>query len=73
MRPSQNEITSQDTRSPRDPTFVCKDCGVAVYDALGEVRERCCPCRWVADIADENERARVREWLIEVGAITRPV
>jgi hypothetical protein len=54
------------------PTFVCRDCGVAVYDAFGAVRERCYPCQWVANIADEAERAKVRSWLIEVGVITPP-
>jgi hypothetical protein len=54
------------------PTFVCKDCGVDVYDALGEVRERCHPCQWVAAIPDEAERAETRAWLIEIGAITSP-
>lgn len=52
-----------------NPTFVCKDCGTPVYDALGDVRERCHPCQWVANIDDKVERAEVREWLIEVGAI----
>jgi hypothetical protein len=51
------------------PTFVCKDCGAAVFDALGETRERCYPCQWVADIPDPTERAAIRAWLIEVGAI----
>jgi len=52
-----------------DPSFVCKDCGASVYDALGEDRERCHPCQWVADIPDEAERAKILAWLIEVGAI----
>jgi hypothetical protein len=52
-----------------EPTFVCKDCGTAVYDALGDVRERCYPCQWVANIPDDAERTKIREWLIEVGAI----
>jgi hypothetical protein len=52
-----------------DPAFVCKDCGCAVYDALGGVRERCYPCQWVADIPGEAERAEVRAWLIEAGVI----
>jgi hypothetical protein len=52
-----------------EPTFVCKDCGANVYDAFGDVRERCYPCQWVADIPDDAERAKVRAWLIEVGAI----
>jgi DNA-directed RNA polymerase subunit RPC12/RpoP len=51
------------------PTFVCKDCGADVYDALGLVRERCHPCQWVAALPDPVERAEVRQWLIEVGAI----
>jgi hypothetical protein len=54
------------------PTFVCKDCGVAVFDALGEKRERCYPCQWVAAIPDLAERAAVRAWLESVGAIDAP-
>jgi hypothetical protein len=37
------------------PTFVCKDCGWSVYDALGEVRERCLECQWIAE-RPEDER-----------------
>jgi hypothetical protein len=53
------------------PTFVCKDCGVGVYDTLGvgEGRDRCLPCQWVAAIVDPAERAAIRQWLIEVGSI----
>jgi hypothetical protein len=51
------------------PTFVCKDCGCEVYDALGRVRERCLACQWVAEIPDDKEREHVRAWLVEVGAI----
>jgi hypothetical protein len=51
------------------PTFVCKDCGDEVYDALGEVRERCHTCQWIAGIPNDKERERVCAWLIEVGAI----
>ena len=54
------------------PTFVCKDCGVAVFDALGEKRERCYPCQWVAAIPDLAERAAIRAWLQSVGAIDTP-
>ena len=54
-----------------DPTFVCKDCGVPVFDALGEVRERCYPCQWVTNIPDPTERAAIRAWLEGVGAIDR--
>ena len=52
-----------------EPTFVCRDCGAAVYDALGQARERCYPCQWVAAIPDEADRKKIRKWLIEVGAI----
>ena len=52
-----------------EPTFVCKDCGADVYDMLDEVRERCHVCQWVADIPDEAERTKVREWLMEIGEI----
>jgi hypothetical protein len=45
------------------PTFICKDCGAAVFDALGEVRERCYPCQWVAIISDLADRAAVRAWV----------
>jgi hypothetical protein len=55
-----------------EPTFVCKDCGAAVFDALGQVRERCYPCQWVANIPDVTERAEIRAWLIEAGAIDPP-
>jgi hypothetical protein len=55
--------------APADPTFVCRDCGVPVFDALGEVRERCHSCQWVADIPDPEERAGIRTWLESVGAI----
>ena len=51
------------------PTFVCKDCGSDVHDMLGEVRERCHVCQWLADIPDEAERAKLRAWLIEIGQI----
>jgi hypothetical protein len=54
------------------PTFICSDCRAAVFDALGEVRERCHPCQWVANIHDPKERAEIRAWLIEVGAIAGP-
>jgi hypothetical protein len=56
---------------PAGPTFVCKDCGVPVFDALGEVRERCHPCQWVANISDPTERVAVRTWLIRASAIGR--
>lgn len=52
-----------------EPTFVCKDCGAAVYDALDQVRERCLTCQWLADLPNEAERAEIRMWLIEVDAI----
>jgi hypothetical protein len=42
---------------PEHPTFVCKDCGAAVFDGLGEVRARCYPCQWVAIISDPADRA----------------
>lgn len=45
-----------------DPTFVCKDCGVNVYDALGEVRERCLMCQWIEDI-EPPDREELIEWL----------
>lgn len=51
------------------PTFTCIDCGIAVYDALGHVRERCWPCQWVANIPEENERKQVRAWLVELKVI----
>jgi hypothetical protein len=54
---------------PNPPTFVCKDCGAEVYDALGEARERCYPCQWVANVPEEAAREQIRAWLIEVGAI----
>ena len=57
---------------PEPPTFVCKDCGVPVFDALGEVRERCHPCQWVANISDPTQRADVRAWLESVGTIGAP-
>jgi hypothetical protein len=53
-----------------NPTFVCKDCGVAVYDALGEVRERCGACQWLADLPNARDREECRQWLIEIGVIT---
>jgi hypothetical protein len=52
-----------------EPTFVCQDCGVEVYDALGQVRERCHVCQWVANVTDPAEREKCRQWLIEVGTI----
>lgn len=51
------------------PTFVCQDCGAPVFDALGEVRERCFPCQWLANLPDSVERAKIRAWLMEVGAL----
>jgi predicted amidophosphoribosyltransferase len=42
------------------PTFVCADCGCDVYDALGEVRERCHTCQWLADHPDPVEREQLR-------------
>ena len=44
------------------PTYVCKDCGAQVYDALGIVRERCLTCAWISD-APEKDRARLRKFL----------
>lgn len=52
-------------RNDGEPTFVCKDCGTAVFDALGEVRERCLTCQWIAAIPNEDEREKVRAWLME--------
>jgi hypothetical protein len=52
-----------------EPTFICKDCGVPVYDALDEIRERCFPCQWVANLPDTIDREEIRAWLIEIGAI----
>jgi hypothetical protein len=51
------------------PTFVCKDCGMPVYDALGHVRERCWPCQWVANLPDSTEREELRAWLTELGVL----
>lgn len=53
-----------------NPTFTCADCGVAVYDAMGHVRERCWPCQWVRNIEDPVERAKVRQWLVELEVIS---
>jgi hypothetical protein len=58
------------TNDNEGPTFICIDCGAHVYDALGEPRRRCYPCAWVDAIVDDDERHRVRNWLIEVGSIT---
>jgi len=52
-----------------EPTFICRDCGAHVYDALDHVRDRCWPCQWVYNIEDPDERARVRRWLIELEVI----
>jgi hypothetical protein len=52
-----------------EPTFICIDCGVPVYDALGEVRERCFPCQWVANLPDTVDRRKIKTWLIEIGVI----
>jgi hypothetical protein len=49
------------------PTFVCADCRAAVFDALGQVRERCLTCQWIADIPDEAERKTLRRWYQEIG------
>jgi hypothetical protein len=46
-----------------EPTYVCIDCGCAVYDALGEVRERCLTCQWLFEIKDPVEREKVRKFL----------
>jgi hypothetical protein len=56
---------------PGNPTFVCRDCGMPVFDALGEVRERCHPCQWVANISDPAERADLRAKLERLGVIDR--
>jgi hypothetical protein len=48
---------------PDDPTFICKDCGVPVFDALGQVRERCMTCQWIANVPDPVEREEIRAWL----------
>jgi hypothetical protein len=45
------------------PTFICKDCGCNVYDALGEVRLRCHTCQWLADHSDPHERELLRKIL----------
>lgn len=42
------------------PTFICKDCGDDVFDALGEARERCHVCQWLADLADPKDREKLR-------------
>jgi hypothetical protein len=42
------------------PTFICKDCGDNVFDALGEVGECCQLCQWLRDIADPDDRAKLR-------------
>jgi hypothetical protein len=55
-----------------EPTFICKDCGANVYDALGEVRERCRTCQWIADITDEQDREKLRQWLIDACATDQP-
>lgn len=44
------------------PTYICKDCGIAVYDALGVVRKRCLTCQWIAE-RPEDERDELRFWL----------
>jgi hypothetical protein len=46
-----------------DPTYTCKDCGCDVYSALGEVRERCLTCQWLADLSDPLERELLRAML----------
>jgi hypothetical protein len=46
-----------------EPTYICKDCGYKVYDALGEVRERCLTCTWIAAIENDQDREDIREWL----------
>jgi hypothetical protein len=53
-------------------SHVCKDCGANVYDALGEVRERCRTCQWIADIADEQDREKLRQWLNGGAGVDQP-
>jgi hypothetical protein len=45
------------------PTFICKDCGCGVYDALNQVCERCLECQWLADIPDPKDREILRKLL----------
>jgi hypothetical protein len=47
------------------PTFICIDCKAPVYDALGEVRERCLVCQWVADLDNPEDQERLRAWFRE--------
>jgi hypothetical protein len=58
-------VVESDQEMRDEPTFVCKDCGCDVYDALGQVRERCLTCQWLADIPDPVEREKLREVLGE--------
>lgn len=44
------------------PTFVCVDCKMPVYDALGQVRPRCQVCQWIAELDSEEDRERLRAW-----------
>jgi hypothetical protein len=44
------------------PSFICVDCKAPVYDALGQARERCMVCQWIEEIADPEDKARLREW-----------
>lgn len=46
-----------------EPTYVCRDCGAGVFDALGAVRERCLTCQWLANIPDAEDRERLRDFL----------
>lgn len=45
-----------------EPTFVCVDCKMPVYDALGQVRPRCQVCQWIAELDSEEDRERLRAW-----------
>jgi hypothetical protein len=53
-------MTNANDNNNLKPTFVCKDCGCDVYDALGEIRERCHTCTWIAEIPDEEDREKIR-------------
>jgi hypothetical protein len=52
-----------------EPTFICADCKIPVFDVLGQVRERCLTCQWVAEIEDPVEREKVHEFLAEINDV----
>jgi hypothetical protein len=65
---SPRRFSMEDPRNPYITEFICSDCNVAVF-AFGAIfvrlPPRCATCEWISDLADPDERARLRAFLAE--------